>query len=163
MHKKLISLITSGLLSLSILTGCRNEYVEYQEPQVQQKQVDENLNELYTKEISENKEIDEAYKLLKPVIDNSFYGQRHNIIKSEDGKTLILELHMDEYVAENGNIDEWNKYIYQCLNSAKALKELLVNNGLETNFAIAVMDFDEEVVYIYILNDQVYYNIRNAN
>lgn len=70
---------------------------------------------------------------------------------------------MDEYVAENGNIDEWNKYIYQCLNSAKALKELLVNNGLETNFAIAVMDFDEEVVYIYILNDQVYYNIRNAN
>ena len=95
MHKKLISLITSGLLSLSILTGCRNEYVEYQEPQVQQKQVDEDLNELYTKEISENKEIDEAYKLLKPVIDNSFYGQRHNIIKSEDGKTLILELHMD--------------------------------------------------------------------
>ena len=70
---------------------------------------------------------------------------------------------MDEYVAENGNIDEWNKYIYQCLNSAKALKELLVNNGLETNFAIAVMDFDKEVVYIYILNDQVYYNIRNAN
>ena len=47
MHKKLISLITSGLLSLSILTGCRNEYVEYQEPQVQQKQVDEDLNELY--------------------------------------------------------------------------------------------------------------------
>ena len=46
MHKKLISLITSGLLSLSILTGCRNEYVEYQEPQVQQKQVDEDLNEL---------------------------------------------------------------------------------------------------------------------
>ena len=45
MHKKLISLITSGLLSLSILTGCRNEYVEYQEPQVQQKQVDEDLNE----------------------------------------------------------------------------------------------------------------------
>ena len=154
MHKKLISLITSGLLSLSILTGCRNEYVEYQEPQVQQKQVDEDLNELYTKEISENKEIDEAYKLLKPVIDNSFYDQRHNIIKSEDGKTLILKLHMDEYVAENGNIDEWNKYIYQCLNSAK---------GLETNFAIVVMDFDKEVVYIYILNDQVYYNIRNAN
>ena len=122
MHKKLISLITSGLLSLSILTGCRNEYVEYQEPQVQQKQVDEDLNELYTKEISENKEIDEAYKLLKPVIDNSFYDQRHNIIKSEDGKTLILKLHMDEYVAENGNIDEWNKYIYQCLNSAKGLK-----------------------------------------
>ena len=57
---------------------------------------------------------------------------------------------MDEYVAENGNIDEWNKYIYQCLNSAKALKELLVNNGLETNFAIAVMDFDkEEVIFIY--------------
>ena len=132
MHKKLISLITSGLLSLSILTGCRNEYVEYQEPQVQQKQVDEDLNEEYTKEISENKEIDEAYKLLKPVIDNSFYGQRHNII-------------------------------YQCLNSAKALKEFLLNNGLETNFAIVVMDFDEEVVYIYILNDQVYYNIRNAN
>ncbi len=105
MHKKLISLITSGLLSLSILTGCRNEYVEYQEPQVQQKQVDEDLNELYTKEISENKEIDEAYKLLKPVIDNSFYDQRHNIIKSEDGKTLILKLHMDEYVAENVNID----------------------------------------------------------
>ena len=148
MHKKLISLITSGLLSLSILTGCRNEYVEYQEPQVQQKQVDEDLNELYTKEISENKEIDEAYKLLKPVID---------------GKTLILKLHMDEYVAENGNIDEWNKYIYQCLNSAKALKEFLLNNGLETNFAIVVMDFDKEVVYIYILNDQVYYNIRNAN
>ena len=45
MHKKLISLITSGLLSLSILTGCKNEYVEYQEPQVQQKQVDEDLNE----------------------------------------------------------------------------------------------------------------------
>lgn len=163
MHKKLISLITSGLLSLSILTGCRNENVEYQELQVQQKQVDEDLNEEYTKEISENKEIDEAYKLLKSVIDNSFYDQRHNIIKSEDGKTLILELHMDEYVAENGNIDEWNKYIYQCLNSAKALKELLVNNGLETNFAIDVMDFDEEVVYIYILNDQVYYNIRNEN
>ena len=70
---------------------------------------------------------------------------------------------MDEYVAENGNIDEWNKYIYQCLNSAKALKELLVNNGLETNFAIVVMDFDKEVVYIYILNDQVSYNIRNEN
>ena len=85
MHKKLISLITSGLLSLSILTGCKNEYVEYQEPQVQQKQVDEDLNEEYTKEISENKEIDEAYKLLKSVIDNSFYDQRHNIIKSEDG------------------------------------------------------------------------------
>ena len=154
MHKKLISLITSGLLSLSILTGCRNENVEYQEPQVPQKQVDEDLNEEYTKEISENKEIDEAYKLLKSVIDNSFYDQRHNIIKSEDGKTLILELHIDEYVAENGNIDEWNKYIYQCLNSA---------NGLETNFAIAVMDFDKEEVYIYILNDQVSYNIRNEN
>ena len=59
MHKKLISLITSGLLSLSILTGCKNEYVEYQESQ---KQVDEDLNEEYTKEISENKDIQAKLK-----------------------------------------------------------------------------------------------------
>ncbi len=157
MHKKTSILVISGILSLSFI-GCNNEEVEYQELQTQQEQFqDEYLNE----ESTVNKEIDEAYELLKPVIDNSFYGQRHNIIKSEDGETLILQLHMDEYVAENGDIDQWNEYIYQYLNFAKLSKELLVNNGLEINFAIAVMDFEEEVVYIYILNDQVYYNIRS--
>ncbi len=157
MHKKIAILIISVILSLSFV-GCNNEEVEYQELQTQQEQFQkEYLKEEYT----ENKEIDEAYELLKPVIDNSFYSQRHNIIKSKDGETLILQLHMDEYVAENGNIDQWNEYIYQYLNFAKVLKELLVNNDLEINFAIDVMDFEEEAVYIYILNDQVYYNIRS--
>ena len=158
MYKKIAILSICGVLSLSFV-GCNNEEkVEYKEPQYQQEKVqDEYQNEQY----NENKEIDKAYELLKPAIDNNFYLQRHNIIKSEDGETLILQLHMDEYVAENGNIDQWNEYIYQCLNFAKLSKELLVNSGLKTNFAIYVMEFEEGVVYIYILNDQVYYNIRS--
>lgn len=158
MYKKIAILSICGVLSLSFV-GCNNEEkVEYKEPQYQQEKVqDEYQNEEY----NENKEIDKAYELLKLAIDNNFYLQRHNIIKSEDGETLILQLHMDEYVAENGNIDQWNEYIYQCLNFTKLSKELLVNSGLKTNFAIYVMEFDEEVVYIYILNDQVYYNIRS--
>ena len=90
--------------------------------------------------------------------EESQLDEREKAIALRENRVTCME-----YVAENGNIDEWNKYIYQCLNSAKALKELLVNNGLETNFAIVVMDFDKEVVYIYILNDQVSYNIRNEN
>lgn len=158
MYKKIAILFICGVLSLSFV-GCNNEEkVEYKEPQYQQEKVqDEYQNEQY----NENKEIDKAYELLKPAIDNNFYLQRHSIIKSEDGETLILQLHIDEYVAENGNIDQWNEYIYQCLNFTKLSKELLVNSGLKTNFAIYVMEFDEEVVYIYILNDQVYYNIRS--
>lgn len=158
MYKKIAILSICGVLSLSFV-GCNNEEkVEYKEPQCQQEKVqDEYQNEQY----NENKEIDKAYELLKPAIDNNFYLQRHNIIKSEDGETLILQLHIDEYVAENGNIDQWNEYIYQCLNFTKLSKELLVNSGLKTNFAIYVMEFEEGVVYIYILNDQVYYNIRS--
>lgn len=158
MYKKIAISFICGVLSLSFV-GCNNEEkVEYKEPQCQQEKVqDEYQNEQY----NENKEIDKAYELLKPAIDNNFYLQRHSIIKSEDGETLILQLHIDEYVAENGNIDQWNEYIYQCLNFTKLSKELLLNNGLKTNFAIYVMEFDEEVVYIYILNDQVYYNIRS--
>jgi len=68
---------------------------------------------------------------------------------------------MDEYVAENVNIEQWNEYIYQYLNFAKVSKKLLVNNDLKTNFAISIMEFEEEVVYIYILNNEVNYNIRN--
>lgn len=64
MHKKLISLITSGLLSLSILTSLQKWIRWISRTTSTAKQVDEDLNELYTKEISENKEIDEAYKLL---------------------------------------------------------------------------------------------------
>lgn len=160
MYKRIAALVISWMLSLSVV-GCNNEEqeIDYQELTKQEQVIDEDLTKQYT----ENKEIDKAYELLKPVIDNSFYSQRHNIIKSEDGKTLILQLHMDEYVAENENIGQWNEYIYQCLNSAKASKEFLVNNGLETDFAISVMEFEENEVYIYILNDQVYYNIRSEN
>jgi len=147
-----------AILSLSFV-GCNNEEkMESKEPQVQQEKVQDKYKD---KEYNENKEIDKAYELLKPVIDNNFYYQRHNIIKSEDGETLILQLHMDEYVAENINIEQWNEYIYQYLNFAKVSKKLLVNNDLKTNFAISIMEFEEEVVYIYILNNEVNYNIRN--
>lgn len=158
MPKKIAILYICAILSLPFV-GCNNEEkMESKEPQVQQEKVqDEYKNEGY----NENKEIDKAYELLKPVIDNNFYDQRHNIIKSEDGETLILQLHMDEYVAENVNIEQWNEYIYQYLNFAKVSKKLLVNNDLKTNFAISVMEFEEEVVYIYILNNEVNYNIRN--
>ena len=158
MPKKIAILYICAILSLPFV-GCNNEEkMESKEPQVQQEKVqDEYKNEGY----NENKEIDKAYELLKLVIDNNFYYQRHNIIKSEDGETLILQLHMDEYVAENINIEQWNEYIYQYLNFAKASKKLLVNNDLKTNFAISIMEFEEEVVYIYILNNEVNYNIRN--
>jgi len=158
MPKKIAILYICAILSLSFV-GCNNEEkMESKEPQVQQEKVQDKYKD---KEYNENKEIDKAYELLKPVIDNNFYYQRHNIIKSEDGETLILQLHMDEYVAENVNIEQWNEYIYQYLNFAKVSKKLLVNNGLKTNFVIYVMEFEEEVIYIYILNDQVYYNIRS--
>jgi len=158
MPKKIAILYICAILSLPFV-GCNNEEkMESKEPQVQQEKVqDEYKNEGY----NENKEIDKAYELLKPVIDNNFYYQRHNIIKSEDGETLILQLHMDEYVAENVNIEQWNEYIYQYLNFAKVSKKLFFNNDLKTNFAISVMEFEEEVVYIYILNNEVNYNIRN--
>jgi len=158
MPKKIAILYICAILSLPFV-GCNNEEkMESKEPQVQQEKVqDEYKNEGY----NENKEIDKAYELLKPVINNNFYYQRHNIIKSEDGETLILQLHMDEYVAENVNIEQWNEYIYQYLNFAKVSKKLLVNNDLKTNFAISIMEFEEEVVYIYILNNEVNYNIRN--
>lgn len=96
MYKKIAILFICGVLSLSFV-GCNNEEkVEYKEPQCQQEKVqDEYQNEQY----NENKEIDKAYELLKPAIDNNFYLQRHSIIKSEDGETLILQLHIDEYVA----------------------------------------------------------------
>ena len=158
MPKKIAILYICAILSLSFV-GCNNEEkMESKEPQVQQEKVQDKYKD---KEYNENKEIDKAYELLKPVIDNNFYYQRHNIIKSEDGETLILQLHMDEYVAENINIDQWNEYIYQYLNFAKVSKKLLVNNDLKTNFAISIMEFEEEVVYIYILNNEVNYNIRN--
>ncbi|MBQ3421985.1 MAG: hypothetical protein IJH34_10015 [Romboutsia sp.] len=158
MPKKIAILYICAILSLSFV-GCNNEEkMESKEPQVQQEKVQDKYKD---KEYNENKEIDKAYELLKPVIDNNFYYQRHNIIKSEDGETLILQLHMDEYVAENINIEQWNEYIYQYLNFAKVSKKLLVNNDLKTNFAISIMEFEEEVVYIYILNNEVNYNIRN--
>jgi len=158
MPKKIAILYICAILSLSFV-GCNNEEkMESKEPQVQQEKVQDKYKD---KEYNENKEIDKAYELLKPVIDNNFYYQRHNIIKSEDGETLILQLHMDEYVSENINIEQWNEYIYQYLNFAKVSKKLLVNNDLKTNFAISIMEFEEEVVYIYILNNEVNYNIRN--
>jgi len=158
MPKKIAILYICAILSLPFV-GCNNEEkMESKEPQVQQEKVQDKYKD---KEYNENKEIDKAYELLKPVIDNNFYYQRHNIIKSEDGETLILQLHMDEYVSENINIEQWNEYIYQYLNFAKVSKKLLVNNDLKTNFAISIMEFEEEVVYIYILNNEVNYNIRN--
>jgi len=158
MPKKIAILYICAILSLPFV-GCNNEEkMESKEPQVQQEKVQDKYKD---KEYNENKEIDKAYELLKLVIDNNFYYQRHNIIKSEDGETLILQLHMDEYVAENINIEQWNEYIYQYLNFAKVSKKLLVNNDLKTNFAISIMEFEEEVVYIYILNNEVNYNIRN--
>ena len=110
MHKKLISLALSGILSLSIV-GCNNEEAEYQEPQTKQEEVqDEGLTEEYEEETSQTEQLKLAKTILEESAKEHMTGYRYKITTDEESNSVIFILHATSIdVAKGINDGSYNK------------------------------------------------------
>ena len=178
MYKKALSILLSGMLSFTFLTGCGNDEAEQVENKEQNKQVeiveeenkiqDEDLNEEYEQEYSkkyeEKSDVEKAKELMLEVVYSvdEYDNIRWELTADKETNSVILKIDIDSntvsYAIKTG---QWNDLVKTWTETCKTGKLAFENAGLDANFSVWIGDFDLDNYYAAILNGEVFYNVTD--
>lgn len=162
MYKKVIGLVLVGMMSLSVV-GCGNDTVEYQEPQVQQKEYqepqDEDLTREYQEEINKEEQLIKAKELVDSIIGKNFDSGDYEIITDEESNTVMIVLITNTNILANGLIDgSYYTLKENMIENSLVGKDMLEKCGLDVNYCITLGNVAQDKVWLSVLNGQVLYD-----
>lgn len=171
--KKLTSLFMSGILSITLFTGCSDNEntVEYkeenkqeqqvEEPKQEQKVEDEDLNNEYEEKVTQNEELEIAKKVVEYVMGNKDTKLRWEVTTSEESNTVWLKLNLtsEEFATIiTYHYEDWNKIVETYIENTKEIKRVFEENGYSVNYGVMIGDIDEDAYWLGIVNGNVIYN-----
>ena len=164
MYKRVLTLVMASILSVPMF-GCSDNQVE-QEPQVKQEQVqeqpqenvqDEDLNDEYKEEVND---LQKAKDFLEPILNENFgYGQWAFV---ESNGCLGIVLNISDNDPCFNSLDAWNEMIYVMLELDYAIQCALQQQGINIQTGIMIADIDQDIPYVFIMNQEVLYDIVNG-
>lgn len=185
--KKLTSLFMSGILSITLFTGCRDnestveykeenkqeqqveereevdeqEEVQVEEPKQEQKVEDEDLNPQYEYRIQVNN-LDKAVEILEPIFTENFGADGYIILKYEEYNSIVIVLNLPIYELQTFTIDEWNELVDLMVELQLISSEYVMSNGLNVGVGLMVADLDADEFFLGIVNGEVVYDVVNG-
>lgn len=171
MNKKMLSLLVAGLLSVPFAVGCSDNEVEQQlpqtqieeQPQEQQKPIDEDLNDEYKAKIDERQQIsdlDQAEQYIDQIMAEHFQGVEYMIMKNENGLAIVINI-PDNDIAFT-SIEEWNELVGIMVDYDIMIQQFLQECGLNVPTATMVADIESDIPLLAIVNGEVMYDIFNG-
>lgn len=171
MNKKVMGLVLAGLLTVPFAVGCSdNQVVEQlpqtqieEQPQEQQKPIDEDLNDEYKAKIDERQQIsdlDQAEQYIDQIMAEHFQGIEYMIMKNENGLAIVINI-PDNDIAFT-SIEEWNELVGIMVDYDIMIQQFLQECGLNVPTATMVADIESDIPLLAIVNGEVMYDIFNG-
>ena len=169
LNKKLFALILTGLLSVPMF-GCGNNEVEQQlpqtqieeqQPQEQQKPVDEDLNNQYKAKINAN-DVQKAKEILDPILAENFGANGYTIMTYEEynGVAIVIDLKISDL--QTATIDEWNYLVEVMTEVQLSAQQYVQQQGLNVSVGLVVADLNADEPLLSIVNGEVMFDIVNG-
>ena len=169
LNKKVMGLLVAGMLAVPFV-GCGNNEVEQQlpqtqieeqQPQEQQKPVDEDLNNQYKAKINAS-DVQKAKEILDPILSENFGANGYTIMTYEEynGVVIVIDLKISDL--QTATIDEWNYLVEVMTEVQLSAQQYVQQQGLNVSVGLVVADLNADEPLLSIVNGEVMFDIVNG-
>ena len=175
MNKKVFALIMSAMLTVPFVVGCNDNNVteelpqtqieeqqpQQEQPNEQQKPVDEDLNNQYKAKINAS-DVQKAKEILDPILSENFGANGYTIMTYEEynGVGIVIDLKISDL--QTATIDEWNYLVEVMTELQLAAQQCVQQQGLNVSVGLMVADLNADEPLLSIVNGEVVFDIING-
>lgn len=172
MNKKVLALMMSTMLAVPFVVGCGDDNVteelpqiqiEEQQPQEQQKPIDEDLNDEYKAKIDERQQIsdlDQAEQIIDKIMAENFQGIEYMILKENGALVIILNIPAND--SAFSSMEQWNELVGTVVEYDIMIQQALQQCGLYVPTATMVANIESDTPLLAVVNGQVMYDAFNG-
>ena len=170
MNKKLLALMMSTMLAVPFVVGCNDNNVteelpqtqiEEQQPQEQQKPIDEDLNDEYKAKIKAN-DVQKAKEMLDPILAENFGANGYTILTYEEDNGVVIVIDLKVSELQTATIDEWNYLVDVMTELQLSAQQYVQQQGLNVSVSLMVGDINADEPLLAIANGEVMFDIVNG-
>ena len=173
LNKKVMGLLVVGMLAVPFV-GCSDNNVteelpqtqieeqqpQQEQPNEQQKPVDEDLNNQYKAKINAS-DVQKAKEILDPILSENFGTNGYTILTYEEynGVAIVIDLKISDL--QTATIDEWNYLVEVMTEVQLSAQQYVQQQGLNVSVGLMVADLNADEPLLSIVNGEVVFDIIN--
>ena len=173
LNKKVMGLLVAGMLAVPFV-GCSDNNVteelpqtqieeqqpQQEQPNEQQKPVDEDLNNQYKAKINAS-DVQKAKEILDPILSENFGANGYTIMTYEEynGVGIVIDLKISDL--QTATIDEWNYLVDVMTELQLSAQQYVQQQGLNVSVGLMVGDINADEPLLAIVNGEVVFDIIN--
>ncbi len=170
MNKRLLALMMSTMLAVPFVVGCNDNNVteelpqtqiEEQQPQEQQKPIDEDLNDEYKAKIKAN-DVQKAKEMLDPILAENFGANGYTILTYEEDNGVVIVIDLKVSELQTATIDEWNYLVDVMTELQLSAQQYVQQQGLNVSVGLMVADLNADEPLLSIVNGEIVFDIING-
>ena len=175
MNKKLLALMMSAMLTVPFVVGCGDDNVteelpqtqieeqqpQQEQPNEQQKPVDEDLNNQYKAKINAS-DVQKAKEILDPILSENFGANGYTILTYEEDNGVVIVIDLKVSDLQTATIDEWNYLVEVMTELQLAAQQCVQQQGLNVSVGLMVGDINADEPLLAIANGEVMFDIVNG-
>ena len=174
LNKKLLGLIMSAMLTVPFVVGCSDNNVteelpqtqieeqqpQQEQPNEQQKPVDEDLNNQYKAKINAS-DVQKAKEILDPILSENFGANGYTIMTYEEDNGVVIVIDLKISDLQTATIDEWNYLVDVMTELQLSAQQYVQQQGLNVSVGLMVGDINADEPLLAIVNGEVMFDIVN--
>ena len=174
MNKKVMGLLVAGMLAVPFV-GCSDNNVteelpqtqieeqqpQQEQPNEQQKPVDEDLNNQYKAKINAS-DVQKAKEILDPILSENFGANGYTILTYEEDNGVVIVIDLKVSELQTATIDEWNYLVEVMTEVQLAAQQYVQQQGLNVSVGLMVADLNADEPLLSIVNGEVMFDIVNG-
>ena len=174
LNKKVMGLLVAGMLAVPFV-GCSDNNVteelpqtqieeqqpQQEQPNEQQKPVDEDLNNQYKAKINAS-DVQKAKEILDPILSENFGANGYTIMTYEEYNGVVIVIDLKVSDLQTATIDEWNYLVEVMTELQLAAQQCVQQQGLNVSVGLAVADINADEPLLAIVNGEVMFDIVNG-
>lgn len=170
LNKKVMGLIMSAMLTVPFVVGCGDDNVteqlpqtqiEEQQPQEQQKPIDEDLNNQYKAKINAS-DVQKAKEILDPILAENFGTNGYTIATYEEYNGIVIVIDLKVSDLQTATIDDWNYLVEVMTELQLAAQQCVQQQGLNVSVGLMVADLNADEPLLSIVNGEIVFDIVNG-
>ena len=174
LNKKVMGLLVAGMLAVPFV-GCSDNNVteelpqtqieeqqpQQEQPNEQQKPVDEDLNNQYKAKINAS-DVQKAKEILDPILAENFGANGYTIMTYEEYNGVVIVIDLKVSDLQTATIDEWNYLVDVMTELQLAAQQYVQQQGLNVSVGLMVGDINADEPLLAIANGEVMFDIING-
>lgn len=169
MNKKVLALMMSTMLAVPFVVGCGDDNVTEELPQIQieeqpqeqQKPIDEDLNDEYKAKINES-DVQKAKEILDPILAENFGTNGYTIATYEEYNGVVIVIDLKVSDLQTATIDDWNYLVEVMTELQLAAQQCIQQQGLNVSVGLMVADLNADEPLLSIVNGEIVFDIVNG-